>query len=94
MSTDRFEAEILFPDPADTSRVRATLAAAGVTLKVLVDEVDPVSDTVFCEIRGVTELDEDALWIWLEDLIRPFGGEVEELGLSEEIARRLRVGAS
>jgi hypothetical protein len=76
-----FEAVIMLPSqPSPDAVAPATeiLAAAGVSLKVLVDEVGRLSGAVFCEVRGATALDKDALCSWLEDLLRPLGGKVVE----------------
>jgi hypothetical protein len=66
-----FEAVIMLPNPDAVAPATEILAAAGLSL----------SDTV---VRGATALDKDALWSWLEDLIRPLGGEVAKLRLTTE----------
>lgn len=89
----QFEGEIVIFDSADVPHVVAALAAVGIEFRLLPDLVDECSDAAFGEIRGTTELDENALWIWLQDLIRSYA-EIEECGLAEENARQREVGAS
>jgi hypothetical protein len=85
----KFEAEIFFLDPADVPPARTTLTNAGLEFGVIPDAVDPAGPTVFVMLIGAAPAaDEDALFIWLENILRPLGGEIAEAGLVEETERR------
>jgi|SRR5215471_4547917 len=76
----RFVAEILFLDPDLATRGIEALAAVGCEFIPDPSMVDPCGPTIFGTVVGTSELGEDALWHWLEDIIDPFTGDVVEWG--------------
>ena len=83
VSWDRFEAEmaeIQFLNPDQAPHGIAALAAADCEFEYDPDAIDECGPAVFGLVTGVTELDEDALWDWLDNIIEPFSGETLELG--------------
>src|SRR5262249_21011683 len=79
----RFTGEILFLDPRRVPHAIAELAAHDIEFKVNPDAVDPCGPTVFGEVTGTTELDENELWTWLERLVEKHDGDICELGLDD-----------
>jgi hypothetical protein len=76
----RFSAEILFLDPRRVPHAIAELAAHDIEFKVNPAAVDPCGPTVFGEVTGTSELDEDELFDWLCTLICRLGGDMVECG--------------
>src|SRR5262245_22798243 len=84
----RFEADVLFLDPDGVPRATEALAALGCDFVVDHDKIDECGPTVFGLVRGVTELDEGDISVWLGKIIHPFSGDVIEWGLVDLITQR------
>jgi hypothetical protein len=69
----RFSFEVRFCDRRDVPGAARTLAILGIKY-----ELDPkrADDSVYARVKGETELNDDELFDWLEDIICPLGGRV------------------
>jgi hypothetical protein len=76
----RFTAEILFLNPTDVATAVAALAAVGCKFEIDHDAIDPCGPTVFGQVTGTTELDENNIGDWLLAIVDPLGGDVVEWG--------------
>ena len=82
-----FDAGVMFDNPADAAEGAAALQAFGYELTLnpdLKDEYEGkvLTPSVFDVIRGMTELTEDEIEDELEEIVAPFGGQVDETGYS------------
>ena len=85
----RFSAEILFLDPDDVPRAIEALVAVGCEFELNPDAIDECGPTVFGNVTGMTELDEDDIGQWVLNIIEPFNGDVVEWGIDELVAQRV-----
>jgi len=66
----RFAAEVIFTNPGDVPNVRAVLADADCELTIDYDAIDDYSNYQWGMITGTTELAEEDIASWLEDLVQ------------------------
>jgi hypothetical protein len=74
-------ADVLYLDPAEAKPGIAVLIEHGFEIEPLTDWVDEAGPTVFFRIRISTELDENAFFDWVQNLVDRFGGDTIEAGL-------------
>ena len=72
-------AEILFADPNQVNSATAVLIEHDFEVEIL-DLVDLYSSTVFVVARGHSNVSEDDFFGWMQSIVAPFGGYVEEAG--------------
>jgi hypothetical protein len=85
--TQEMEAEILFDNQNAADAGVIVLAARGFAIETLdwVDEFEGVvlSPTVWIRARILTELDMDAFFDWVEGIVNPLQGWLNEAGPSD-----------
>jgi hypothetical protein len=79
--TKPFAAEILFCSPDHATRGTVALAKVNCAFTVDPELRDPCGEPcVWGMATGETELDLDALSSWLNEIVRPLGGDLIEWG--------------
>jgi hypothetical protein len=80
MASQKFQAEVLFLDPANVARATEVLTWFDCNFEIDRDAVDPCGPTVFGWVTGTTELEENDIGDWLLAIVDPLGGDVVEWG--------------
>jgi hypothetical protein len=85
-----FEIDIVFWKGLDDAlTARRELIAAGFEFEIKA-AIDPYSKAVFTQVRRACPhagADEDMLWEQVEEIVKPFDGEVDNGGLVEDLTR-------
>jgi hypothetical protein len=80
----KFAAEVLFRGSDHAAKAQVALAAKGIVCEIDPDLRDPAgTDYRWAMVSGETEVtDENAIGIWLHDIVGPFEGDVIEWGFA------------
>ena len=82
----RVEAVVLFHSPSDLGPGTAALVEYGFEFENL-DYVDPYGPTVWIRAKGTSELDLSGFFDWVQGIVEPLHGFLQEASLSDSPPR-------
>ena len=85
VQTCAMDGRMFFKNPRDARAGIVNLEEHGLTAKICKDMVDDYGVRMtFVEVNGTSDLDDGEFFDWLEELVRPLGGEILEAGYADD----------